>query len=431
MRPGGARPGRDLERDDLGQPGRRRPDRRHEVAAPVARDCVPAGQVVPVRCQPLRVRPTIQEDPPQLVAPVDRGREQHGRPVGGHGQPRLLAQGHVAGHPRVGLELARGQQVRPASPARVRTVRREPPDPGPVPAPRDPLPDRDDRGPVSCPRRRPEQRVIARCNGRDVTGGHLDGEDHRALREVRVPPAVRRERDPRPVRGPGRGRLGRGAGDQRSRRAGRHVHEPQVGVRVVDETGAVVLVAEPVEVAVIGERRLAGLGLPGPAPLPRVRLLRGPQGGGKHRERAAVRRPGEPGHAAREVREPPRLAAFERQQVDLDRVEALPGLRRPVGLLLHQQPAIGEERERRAIRREPGAAVRARAEGEPASPAGPVDGRRPDRMPVAVEPDGARPDGECDRPAVGRQARIERDLEAVDVIGACGSGHEHPPDGHD
>ena len=373
--------------------------------------------------QPLGIRPAGQRHPPQLEAPIDRGGEQHRPAVRGHPDQGSLAQGHVAVHRRVRLQLARGQQVRPATLARVGPIRREPPDPGPVPAPREPLPDRHDRRPVPGPGRRAEARVVAGGRGRQGTCLHVHDEQHRAVGEIRVPVPVRRERDASPVGGPGGCGLRRGPNHERARLAGRDVHEPEVGVPVVDEPGAVVLVAELVKVAVVGERGLARLRLGGSAPLLRIGLQGGPQGRCQHGERAAVRGPGELVDPAGKIGEPARLATVEWQQVNLDGVLSLLGLLRPGGLLLDQQPPVREERQRAAVGREPGVSIRPRAQGHPPGLAGPVDRDRPDRVAVPVVADRCPLDAERDGAAVGRQAGLERDLEAVQVVGACGSGH--------
>ena len=173
--------------------------------------------------------------------------------------------------------------------------------------------------------------------------------------------------------------------------AGGHVDEPQVAVRVVDEAGAVELVAEAIEVAVVRPRGLAGLGLGEPAP---AALLLGTGRAERAREngeRRAVGRPGEIGHAARQVREAARLATRERQQVDLGRVVALLGVGRAVGLLLDEQAAVREEREGRPVRREARVVVHSRPEGEAPGGRGAVDRGRPDGLAVAVVSRDSRP----------------------------------------
>src|SRR6185369_15871971 len=70
------------------------------------------------------------------------------------------------------------------------------------------------------------------------------------------------------------------------------------------------------------------------------------------REARAVGRPLERIDAPWQVGEPARLAAVERQQVDLRRVLALLGVLRAVGLVLDEQAAIREEREAPTVGRE-------------------------------------------------------------------------------
>ena len=365
----------------------------------------------------------VQRDPPQLVRAVDRRREQDGPAIRRRDEPRPLAQRHVAVHRRVRLELAPGQQVRPAARRRVRAVGREPPDPGPVADPRPLVAERQDRRPVARPRRVEEDRIAAVRDERDLARRDLHDPDRPPLLEVRVPAPVRGERDPGAVRRPGGMLLGRRTRDERPCRAGLDVDEPQVLVLVVDEAGAVVLVVQPVDEPVVGQRRLAGLRLRGPAALPAVLLDRRAQRGGQDRERPAVRRPGELAHALRQVREAPRLTTVERQQEHLEAVVALLGVRRPVGLLLGVQPSIADERERRAVRGDPRRAVRADAERQLAGGLAAIDRCGPDRLAVPVPAHRGALHREHDAAAVGRQAGIERDGEAVQVVGACGSGH--------
>ena len=135
----------------------------------------------------------------------------------------------------------------------------------------------------------------------DVPGRHVHRVDPEPGREVRVPAAVRRERDARPVRRPGGVRLGRRPDHQRPRRARLDVHQPEVLVLVVDEPGAVVLVAEAVDEPVVGQRRLAGLRLRGAAAAAAVLLGGRAERRRQHRERASVRRPRELGHALGQV----------------------------------------------------------------------------------------------------------------------------------
>ena len=136
------------------------------------------------------------------------------------------------------------------------------------------------------------------------------------------------------------------------------VDEPQVRVAVVDEARAVEHVAEPVDVAVVGRRRLAGLRRGGPAAALRSSASVAPSELETTASRRAVGRPCEGVDAARQVGQPAGLAAVERQQVDL--VAVLAVLRAPSGrsgLLLDQQPAVGDEGERPAVGREARMAV--------------------------------------------------------------------------
>ena len=57
----------------------------------------------------------------------------------------------------------------------------------------------------------------------------------------------------------------------------------------------------------------------------------------------------------------------------------------------------------------------------------PSHGRRPDREPVAVLADARPLDGERDERAVGREPRVVRDGEAVEVVRARGSRQRDPP----
>ena len=73
--------------------------------------------------------------------------------------------------------------------------------------------------------------------------------------------------------------------------------------------------------------------------------------------------------------------------------------------------------------------VRARAERHLARRRGAVHGRRPDREPVAVLADARPLDGERGERAVGREPRVVRDGEAVEVVRARGSRQGDPPGG--
>ncbi len=128
--------------------------------------------------------------------------------------------------------------------------------------------------------------------------------------------------------------------------------------------------------------------------------------------------------AARQVGQPARLAAIERQEVDLPAVLALARVAGPVRLLLDEQPPIREERERPAVRREPGMAVVTGAERQLSGFAGVLAGRdEPERSAVAVVVgrDGLQRDDH--EAAVRREARIGRDAQAVQVVRARRTGH--------
>ena len=149
----------------------------------------------------------------------------------------------------------------PPRAARVGAVGREPPDPAPVADPREPVAEGDDRAAVAGP---------ARAARRTASGAAGDRRDLAASRRRRA------KTDDRPSRSGCGCRLavnairvpsglqagspsGVGPATSEPGLARRGVDEPQVGVAVVDEPGAVELVAEPVDVAVVGQRRLAGL----------------------------------------------------------------------------------------------------------------------------------------------------------------------------
>ncbi len=186
------------------------------------------------------------------------------------------------------------------------------------------------------------------------------------------------------------------------------IDEPQVRVAVVDEARAVELVAEPVDVAVVGQRHLAGLRRGGPAALLRLLRDRRPERARDDRQPAPVGRPRELVRAARQVGQPPRLATVERQQEDLVAVEAVLRLLRPVGLLLDQQPAVGDEGERAPVGREARVAVRAAADGDLAGGRRAVGRGHPHRVAVAVVAHRRALDAERDVPRRRARARGRR-----------------------
>ena len=412
-----------LERHHLGQRRRRGADGDDEVPIP-RRHGVPAREVVAIRGEAHGLPGAVERHAPELEAAVDRRREQERRAVGGRDDVRALAQRHVAVQRRIRLQLARREQVRAAAPARVRPVRREPPDPAPVAA-------RAGTG-------RRARRSIGR---RGSTTGRMKAASGPPAIFVTAPlatstvktddrwsrsgcgAAVGRERDPRAVRAPGGLALGVGplTSDRASPVVG--IDEPQVRVAVVDEARAVELVAEPVDVAVVGQRHLAGLRRGGPAALLRLLRDRRPERARDDRQPAPVGRPRELVRAARQVGQPPGLAAVERQQEDLVAVEAVLRLLRPVGLLLDQQPAVGDEGERAPVGREARVAVRAAADGDLAGGRRAVGRGHPHRMAVAVVAHGRALDAERDVPAVGREHGVEGDGEAEQVVRARGTRH--------
>ena len=373
--------------------------------------------------QPDRLAAAVEPHPPQLVRAVDRRREQDRLAVRGRDDARALGQRHVAVEGRVGLQAALGEQVRATTRAGVGAVRREGPDPDPVVAAREPLAGDEDRGAVPRPGGPGEQRVGAADDRGHLARRDVHDEHRRATVEVRLRPAVGGERDAGAVGAPGGLALGRRPGDQRSCLARLGVDHPQVRVVVVDEADAVVLVRQPVDVAVIRQRRLAGLGLRRASPAAGVlghrRAARARQDG----QRAAVGRPRHVVDATRQVGQAPRLAAVEREQEQLVAVEPVLGLLRPVGLLLDQQPPVGDEGEGPAVRREARSTVRPRPDRDLAGRRRAIGRCQPDRVPVAVAADGRPLDAERDEPPVGRQARVERDGQAVQVVGTSGTRH--------
>ncbi len=365
----------------------------------------------------------VERHPPQLEAAIHRRREQERRAVGGRDDVRTLAQRHVAVERGIRLQLARREEVRAATPARVRPVCREPPDPAPVAHAREPVAERDDRAAVAGPHGPHEGGVRAARDRRDRAARDIHGEHRRTLVEVRVGAPVGREGDPGAVRAP-RGLALRGrAAHERARLAGLGVDEPQVRVAVIDEARSVELVAEAVDVAVVGQRHLAGLRRGGPAALLRLLCDRRPERARDHRQPAPVGRPRELVRATRQVGEPPGLAAVERQQEDLVAVEAVLRLLRPVGLLLDEQAAIGDEGERAPVGREARVAVRAAADGDLAGGRRAVGRGHPYRVAVAVVAHGRALDAERDVPAVGREHGVEGDGEAEQVVRARGTRH--------
>ena len=229
------------------------------------------------------------------------------------------------------------RSVPPPAPA-VGAVRGEAPDARPVAGPREAVAEGEDRGAVTGPDGVREGGVGAAGDRRHLARRHVHDVDRRTASGDRGP--VRRFAA-NAIRVPSGDQAGPASADGPLTRAravaGRRVHEPQVALAVVHEPGPVVLVAQAVDVAVVGQRRLAGLGLGRPSAAALVLLERGAQGAGQDRELGAVRGPGERIHAARQVRQAARLAAVEGQQVDLVAVLAVLRVLGPVRLLLDQQ----------------------------------------------------------------------------------------------
>ena len=173
-----------------------------------------------------------------------------------------------------------------------------------------------------------------------------------------------------------------------ARLAGRDVDQPEVLDPVVDEPGPVEHVVEPVDEPVVGRRRR-------PAARARDRARAGARPPGRvaptrradDDEPRPVGRPLERLDAARQVGQAPRLAAVERQQVDLLAVLAVaPSIGAAIGLLLDDRTAVRDERERPAVRREARMPVVADAERQLASRGRPVGRDEPQGAAIAIEP---------------------------------------------
>ena len=401
----------------------------HDVLCRADRDGVARRQVVAIRREPLGLAAVDRAPATARSCPSTGARNRAWHAVGRDGRTRgpspIVTSLFIAG---VGLELAGREQVRAAAGPRVRPVGGEPPQPGAVEAAREPLAHGEDR---LCRRgSRPGSKnsvsvppVIVVTSPDATSTTKIDG----PAVEVVVAAAVRRERDPACRRATSAGDAS-GVGPATSGRAApvADVDEPQVAVLVVDEAGAVELVAEAVEVAVVGPRRSrrawAWAAGRGGAP-PR----RGSRRASCVRTASVVPSGDQAnsvtprGRSVRRRASPP----VERQQVDLGRVLALLGVLRAVGLLLDEQAAVREEGERRAVRREPGVAVGL------ASPRVSAAGRRASRRPGPTRRTGGsrRAPGlatltvNATGPAVRREARVVRDGDPVQVVGARGTRH--------
>ena len=145
-------------------------------------------------------------------------------------------------------------------------------------------------------------------------------------------------------------------------------------------------------------------------------------------EPRAVGRPFERLDAAGQIGQAARLAAVERQEVDLVAILADLALGRLTGdLLVEQPPPVRDEGERPAIGREARVPVVPGAEGQRSRRTRAVGRDQPQRAAVAVEARGDRLDRDDRDAAVGRQARLGRDAEAEEVVGAGGARHGVPP----
>ena len=124
-----------------------------------------------------------------------------------------------------------------------------------------------------------------------------------------------------------------------------------------------------------------------------------------------------PVDAARQVGQPPRLAAVERQQVDLDCVLAVLRRRaRPAPPRRSSGGPRGRRGSGRRARSAGGGRVARRASAGGARR--PSVGDEPERRPVAIEAGRDRLERDGDEAAIGRQARFGRDAQAVQVVGS-------------
>ena len=243
--------------------------------------------------------------------------------------------------------------------------------------------------------------------------------------EVRVATPVRGERDPPCRRATTRAtRRSTGPSVRREASPRRHVDEPEMVDAVVGEPGPVEHVVEPVDEPVVRRRRRPRLVRP-----VRPRRCRSASRVASCEVEVTTSRVPSGDHsnpldAARQVGQAPRLAAVERQQVDLADVLAILGLARAGRLLLDERPSIREERERPAVGREAGVVVvtaRRASAGAARPPSGAV-GTSHRARPVAV---------------VGRGDGLERDDDGAAIRGraagrsrcAAGRGRRGEGDG--
>ena len=250
----------------------------------------------------------LDADAPQLAgAAVVRRDERDPAAVAGDPDHGPLGRRQVAGHPGGEHQVVRSGQVAAAVGPGIGAVRREQPQVrARPPAHTEAMADRRDRAAVGQPLRGAEHGAPAAGDHPLAPGRHVHHEDVRALAQVGVPRPVGRERDLRAVRRPRRrGRVGpatrQGPDATRLDVDHRELDDP-----VVQEACAIEHVAQAIDVAIVRGRRLAV------APVGR----RGPVGRHQH-QAARIRGPREVVDAARQVRQPPRLATAQRQQVDL------------------------------------------------------------------------------------------------------------------
>ncbi len=335
---------------------------------------VPAGEAVAAVRQALG--PAVrQADPPQLVRAADRRREEEVRPVGRQVEAGRLAGRDVAPHRRAHHQVGGAGEVAAATGASFGAVGGEEPDVVPGAAATGQAVAGNGQGrAVGQPGRRAERAVGAVRDPRHPAAGDLDDEDVVLVVEIVVAAPRGDERDAGAVGRPGRAVVAGRTIRQSPGRPALGVDEPEVPDLVVDEARTVEHPLETVEVAVVGAWRLAGLRRRRlPASLA-ILVAGGAEGGRPDDERPAVRRPLERVDPAREVGQAARLAAVERQDVDLRGVLAVLG---GVGLLLDDRPPVGQEGQAAAVGREAGPRVVTGADGHLAGVGAPVGGDEP------------------------------------------------------
>ncbi len=374
--------------------------------------------------QPLHLA-VVDGDPPELVAAPDRRGEEQVPAVGRRPQARRLAGRDVTAHPRAGHQVVATREVAPAALPGLASVRREQPDVVAASSGAGVAVAQRGHGlPVRQPGWRAERRAGAVRDPDVVAARDVHDAQVELPVQVRVATALGGVRDARAVRREDGVLVVRASGREPPRSARGDVHDPEIGDAVVDEARPVEHVLEPIEIAVVGGRRLARPGwLDLLAAGAGIRCARGPMRGALDHERPAVGRPGKAGHAPRKVGEPARLAAVEREQVHL---RAIFAVLRCVGLFLGDGPPVGQEREGAAVGREPGVGVVAHPERHLARRRAAVGRRKPDRVAVGVPAPRRRLDGERDQLTVGREARIGRDPEPVEVLGLRWTRHGVP-----